>query len=430
MGLQGLLFISLLLFSFPTSEADPGSYRRRNYPAKSAVLNGKENTVEELASDEVTASDLELVNVANYGAKGDGSDATEAFNNGWKKVCSSSSSAALMVPANENYLLKPIIFSGPCRSNVSVMIKGTLQASSDQSDWDGADGRHWILFAGINNLHVAGGGTINGNGQIWWKNSCKINKSLPCKDAPTAITFYSTSNLVVENLKVTNSQQIHVQFEKCTNVRASHLTINSPSNSPNTDGIHITSTRDINIDHCNIGTGDDCISIVNGAQTVKAMNIACGPGHGISIGSLGAQNSEDHVSDVTIDTAQLTGTTSGLRIKTWQGGKGYARHIRFQNVNMKNVQNPIVIDQNYCDSEKPCYEQKSAVLVSDVTYKNIKGTIASDTKIDFKCSKSVPCQEITLEDINLVKADGGITKSSCSNVRWSQKGVLSPSTCA
>jgi len=27
--------------------------------------------------------------------------------------------------------------------------------------------------------------------------------------------------------------------------------------------------------------GDDCISIVNGSQTVKATNITCGPGHGI-----------------------------------------------------------------------------------------------------------------------------------------------------
>jgi len=60
---------------------------------------------------------------------------------------------------------------------------------------------------------------------------------------------------VVENLKVKNSQQIQVQFEKCTDVRASRLTITAPGNSPNTDGIHITNTQNINLDHCNIGTG-------------------------------------------------------------------------------------------------------------------------------------------------------------------------------
>jgi hypothetical protein len=37
-----------------------------------------------------------------------------------------------------------------------------------------------------------------------------------------------------------------------------------------------------------------------------------------SIGSLGAGNSTDHVSDVIVNRAILLGTTNGVRIKTWQ----------------------------------------------------------------------------------------------------------------
>lgn len=37
-----------------------------------------------------------------------------------------------------------------------------------------------------------------------------------------------------------------------------------------------------------------------------------------SIGSLGSDDSENYVSDVVVDTATLTGTTNGVRIKTWQ----------------------------------------------------------------------------------------------------------------
>jgi len=59
-----------------------------------------------------------------------------------------------------------------------MKIKGTIEAPSDRSVWDGKNNRHWIIFEGINNLYVGGGGTINGNGEIWWENSCKINKSL------------------------------------------------------------------------------------------------------------------------------------------------------------------------------------------------------------------------------------------------------------
>lgn len=56
-------------------------------------------------------------------------------------------------------------------------IYGTLEASDDQSDYK-KDGRHWIVFDNVQNLVVEGGGTVNGNGKIWWENSCKINKSL------------------------------------------------------------------------------------------------------------------------------------------------------------------------------------------------------------------------------------------------------------
>ncbi|KAH7661751.1 Polygalacturonase protein [Dioscorea alata] len=371
-----------------------------------------------------------VIDVEDYGAKGDGRDDSEAFEKAWGVACSSSQPVTFMVANDTKYKLKPLTFQGPCKSNVKVMIEGSIEASSDQSDWDGRDERHWLLFNEINDLEVGGGGTIDGNGNIWWQNSCKIKTSLPCRDAPTAMTFSSCKNLKVNNLSIRNSQQIHVSFESCSNVHASQLSISSPESSPNTDGIHVTGTQNINITNCVIQTGDDCISIVGGSQGVKAMSITCGPGHGISIGSLGSDDSEAYVSDVVVDTATLTGTKNGVRIKTWQGGSGYAKRITFQNINMNNVENPIIIDQNYCDSKRPCGEQQSAVAVSDILYKNIKGTSASEIAVDFQCSKSVPCHGIVLQDINLVKEGGGTAKSSCKNVEWTKEAQALPEPCA
>lgn len=37
-----------------------------------------------------------------------------------------------------------------------------------------------------------------------------------------------------------------------------------------------------------------------------------------SIGSLGAGKSEAEVSNVVVDTARFSGTSNGVRIKTWQ----------------------------------------------------------------------------------------------------------------
>ncbi|KAI3471592.1 hypothetical protein Pfo_028242, partial [Paulownia fortunei] len=309
--------------------------------------------------------------VLNFGAKGDGStDDTQAFQKAWTEACSSSADVNFVVPGKKNYHLKPIRFSGPCMSDITMQIVGTIIASNDRSDYS-KDLRHWLTFDSVQNLVVAGGGIINGNGNIWWQNSCKINKA-------KALTFYQCTNLVVKNLKVENAQQIHMSFEKCTNVQASNLVVTAPENSPNTDGIHVTGTQNIQISSCTIGTGDDCISIVSGSQKVQAMGITCGPGHGISIGSLGSGNSEEYVTDVLVNGAKLSGTTNGVRIKTWQGGSGSASNIKFQNIEMQNVKNPIIIDQQYCDQDKPCQEQGSAVQVKNVVYQNIKGTSASD----------------------------------------------------
>lgn len=48
---------------------------------------------------------------------------------------------------------------------------------------------------------------------------------------------------------------MHVSIEACVNVVASHLIVTAPETSPNTDGIHVASTRDMQIMNCMIGTG-------------------------------------------------------------------------------------------------------------------------------------------------------------------------------
>ncbi|XP_022742038.1 polygalacturonase-like [Durio zibethinus] len=366
-----------------------------------------------------------IINVNDFGATGDGTtDDTEAFEMAWEEACSLEGAVVLEVPEGNSYFLRPIRFSGPCESNLTIEIYGTIEASDDMSDYE-EESRYWLVFDSVDNLIIEGGGNINGNGDIWWQNSCKINKDLPCTHAPTALTLYKSKNLTVQNLNIIDAQQIHVSFEKCTNVQASNLTVTAPEKSPNTDGIHVTHTQNIQITNSVIGTGDDCISIVSGSQNVQAMDITCGPGHGISIGSLGSGNSKAYVSGVIVDGAKLSGTTNGVRIKTWQGGSGSASNITFQNIKMYNVTNPIIIDQNYCDQEKPCKKQKSAVQVENVVYKNIEGTSASAVAIKFDCSKRHPCKGIVLQNVDLEK-QGENVKAICNNVKLSEMDNVFP----
>lgn len=370
-----------------------------------------------------------IVCVDEFGAEGDGeNDDTKAFNDAWNKACSSAP-AVLLVPHGKRYLVKPIRFSGPCKSALTMQVFGTIVAPADPRVWHGLNRRQWLRFKEVDDLTVQGGGTFYGSGEQWWAQSCKIKKTNPCRPAPTAITFELCNNLIVRNLMVENSQQMHIKFRKCVGVEANHLKVLAPAHSPNTDGIHVSASKDVVIKNTIIGTGDDCISIVSDSFNIFAENITCGPGHGISIGSLGEGNAKAQVAGVMVRGAFLQNTTNGLRIKTWQGSSGFARGIIFQNVHLENVKHPIIIDQYYCDSKTPCANKTSAVKVTEVAYLNIKGTSATNEVIRLACSQTVPCENIVLADIDLTVTSRHTPTAYCENALGCTKGSVSPQSC-
>ncbi|KAJ3683155.1 hypothetical protein LUZ60_013382 [Juncus effusus] len=346
------------------------------------------------------------VNVDSFGAIGDGvADDTQAFLDAWQQACSMDN-AVFLVPEHRRYKINATKFKGPCQAKLIVEIQGMIIAPDDPKQWDPKSPRNWLTFTKLTGVRFQGGGVIDGSGSKWWAASCKINKTNPCKGAPTALTIDQSSGIRVKGLLFQYSQQIHFQISKSDSVKISGIHVKAPEDSPNTDGIHITESSNVAIQNVQIGTGDDCISIVNASSNIKMKNIICGPGHGISIGSLGKGNSTAVVTGIVLDTATITGTTNGLRIKTWQGGSGYVKGVRFENVKMDNVENPIIIDQFYCDQTTPCKNQTSAVKISGVMYKNINGTSKTPQAMKFACSDTVPCSGIVLHDINLERFDG------------------------
>ncbi|XP_022151049.1 probable polygalacturonase At1g80170 [Momordica charantia] len=367
-----------------------------------------------------------LMNVDSFNAVGDGvSDDTMAFRKAWETACSTSKSV-LLVPKGGTYLVNATTFKGPCKDDLVIQIEGTIVAPDEPEKWDPKFQRQWLEFTKLNAVTFQGDGVIDGSGDKWWAESCKKNKSRPCKGAPTALTIDSSSNIRVKGLTIQNSQQMHFTIARSESVRVTEVRVSAPGDSPNTDGIHITQSTNVVIQNCKISTGDDCISIVNASSGIKMKGISCGPGHGISIGSLGKDNSTGIVTKVVLDTAFLRETTNGVRIKTWQGGSGYVRSVRFENVRMEDVENPIIIDQFYCDSPTSCETQTSAVKISQIMYRNISGTTTSKNAMKFACSDSVPCSNIVLSNVNLEKTDGTV-ETYCHSAQGFGYGVVHPS---
>lgn len=71
----------------------------------------------------------------------------------------------------------------------------------------------------------------------------------------------------------------------------------------------------------------------------------------------------------------------------------------FSDIQVSEVETPIVIDQYYCDIEK-CKNQTSAVAVSGINYANVQGTYTVQP-VYFACSDNSPCTGISLATIQL-----------------------------
>ncbi|KAI9153025.1 hypothetical protein LWI28_004641 [Acer negundo] len=368
------------------------------------------------------------VDVLDHGAIGNGhTDDSKAFDSAFRMACDSlSRTVTIVVPRRKSFLLQPLVFNGKqCRpSTITFQIDGDIVAPSDPNAWHGCDGdddklcHAWIEFKHFDGLYIQGSGTINGRGRSWWRHSCHNNA---CKrTVPTGMMISDSNDVHLLALTFEDSPKMHIAFEDSTRVYAYQLTIKAPADSPNTDGIHIEHCSHVFIDHCFIGTGDDCVSIGDGSANLKITNVECGPGHGISIGSLGKHKERETVESVHVCNATFTGTQNGVRIKTWQGGKGYAKDMIFENIFSHGARYPIIIDQYYCDHEH-CTNQTSAVRINNITYMNIEGTSEKEIAVKFACSKSVPCRNIIMKNINLQRGEDQHklkeTSSFCFNAR-------------
>lgn len=163
------------------------------------------------------------------------------------------------------------------------------------------------------------------------------------------LRFNFVKNAMIQDITTKDSKQFNVNVLGCQNITFHRFTVSNPGDSINTDGIHIGRSTGVKILESNIGTGDDCVSLGDGSKNVTIQKVNCGPGHGISVGSLGKWKAEEPVAGIYVKDCTITGTTNGVRIKTWPAAEaGTASDMHFEGITLNNVAFPILVDQEYC----------------------------------------------------------------------------------
>lgn len=370
-------------------------------------------------------NNLMFHNILDYGAVADGKTlCTEAF----KKAidaCAEKGGGTVFVPAGE-YLTGAIIF----KSNITLYVdNGALvKFSQDPKDypvvnerWEGVEVKcHCgLLYAdGVENIAVIGQGTLDGQGQPWWKLHREKKLDYP---RPRFINFCRSKRILLDGIKLINSPSWTVNPILCENITINNIFILNPADSPNTDGIDPESCKDIRISNCQIDVGDDCIAVKAGTEfcqkRVPCENISitnCTMVHGHGGVVLGSEMSGS-IKNVTISNCVFEGTDRGIRMKSRRGRGGVIEDVRVTNIVMKEVICPFTMNLYYfCGpggKEKIVWD-KSPYPVSEITpafrrihFSNITAREVSAAAGFLYGLAEMHVEDITFDNISVHMAD-------------------------
>ncbi|KAK8344706.1 hypothetical protein V6Z11_A07G097200 [Gossypium hirsutum] len=316
--------------------------------------------------------------VAKFGAKADEkTDLSKPLLDAWKEACASTSPAKIVIPKSI-YFLSTATLDGPCKAPIELQVEGTVKAPADPE---------------IENFKLFGGGVFDGQGTTSYKRE-GCEKHDYCDSLPINLRFDFLTNTMVQGITSKDSKQFHVNVLGCKNITFEHFTVSAPGESPNTNGIHIRRSDGVNVLNTEIKTGDDCVSIGDGSKNLVINGVTCGPGHGISIGSLGLFKNEEPIDGVIVKNFTLTNTSNGVRIKSWPG-------------------------------------EESKVKLSNISLKNIHGTSALPEAVKIVCNTTLPCENVELADIEItLSGPAGPVVSQCSNMKPKVSGKQNPVACS
>lgn len=212
----------------------------------------------------------------------------------------------------------------------------------------------------VENVKIIGEGVFDGNAQNgdWWVN----HKIMRGAWRPNGLFLVHSKAVSLQGVTIKNtpSWNLHPYFSE--KIDFIDLKIESPKDSPNTDGCDPESCKDVRIIGVNFSVGDDCIALKSGkielgrtykqpCERVLIRNCMMKYGHGAVV--LGSEMSGG-MKDIEVSQCFFLDTDRGLRIKTrrGRGNDAVIDGITFNNIYMKGVLTPLVMNMYYyCDDD-------------------------------------------------------------------------------
>ena len=219
-----------------------------------------------------------------------------------------------------------------------------------------------------------------------------------------------------------DSPQFHLVPQRCHDVTIEDVNIAAPADSPNTDAIDPSSSRNVVIRHCVIDVGDDNIAFKSNpnegpTEDVLVTDCTFRHGHGASVGS----NIGGGIRNIDVQDCTFEGTDNGIRIKSARDRGGLVENIVYRNLTMKNVGVAITINLFYFDKagqkeRKPQPVSPTTPIVRGVRISNIT-VEGAKTAGDIIGLPEMPIENVLLDNVR-INANVGMTVQDAKNVTF------------
>jgi polygalacturonase len=287
--------------------------------------------------------------IATNGAVGDGKTMNTAAIQKTIDAASAAGGGTVLIPAGR-FLTGPLTLAS--QINLHLAAEAFLLISDDMANYPAGRGRYQdcISVSGAHDIEISGKGTIDGQGKAWWT-AFRNDPSMTHR--PYMIKLQNCERVLVHDVTLCNSPMFHLVPQNCVDVTIQGISIKSPADAPNTDGIDPSGWNFL-ITDCVIDGGDDNIAVKPGSRApgnkhYRIANCKFLHGHGMSIGS----GTEGGIEDLLVRDCNFDSTDSGIRIKTSRGRGGVLQNLTYENLTMTAVKNPIYIIDYYPEREAP-----------------------------------------------------------------------------
>jgi polygalacturonase len=358
--------------------------------------------------------------LADYGAVADGKTPnTEAFRRAVAAV-DAAGGGTLTVPAGD-YFTGPIDLCSSLNLHLDAGARLLFSQNFDDYRIKGSTYRPLVGAKGCHDIMISGTGTFDGQGGPWWVAERKVKSAarasgLPDGEVgrPRMIVLESCKRIRLQGVTLANSPMYHFVPFKCEDITVDGISILSPSDSPNTDGIDPSVSRHVLITHCRIDTGDDCIAVKAGThgfgpvEDVLVTDCTFLHGHGCSIGS----DTDSGVRNMTVQRCTFDGTDAGVRLKSRRGRGGLVENITYSDLTMRNVGQAVVITSYYYGLPKPGIHDATEAVTADtpiwrnIVVRNIVATGGTKDAGLIIGLPEMPARAITLENVSISARDG------------------------